>query len=1007
MKRLYTYILLLSCIVLIGCTDEYDEGSGLYPTLVPRYISVSPTSFTFEAKTTEKKTIEISSTETPWIIDNMVDWVSLSANTGSLSSSIQIGVKENTSGDDARLGIFYVKSNVEDWKYESPINVSQAGAEPYILPDKDEFDLPGSVNETSFSVSSNCTWDVSANVSWLTVTKKGSDVSFSTTANEFTAYRSGIITLTHQGTKNASSNINIRQAPASITASTETLTFNNTAGMVELTIKAEAAWTASSSSSWIELSPSYGNSGTSTMKINVSPNTSINDRTGYVLLYVGGNQRIQIPVRQRGIYVEVAKTNLAFKAKGESLSIDISSNTSWVVKDLPRWAIASKTSGNGDDCITITANTNNSVNQRSAVFKITQEGLTIGNSVTITQDGKFFDVSAQSLTFEDVASTKSIEIRAEDSWTLRNDNSWVNISQTSSSGTSVINIDVSENETESLRQGIIYITMLDKTIPVSITQKAKIFNADVDNKSLVFPAAGGISNLNVISNTNWSISDCPTWLSLSQTSGKGNATVTVTAEENVSSDERVGTMLLRIDGKSGYSTINVRQSGKSISLTPSELAFTSNASTQNVNVTSDGKWNVSTSESWLSVSPISGEGNATLKVSVTENMSVSQRSGIVSVFMGGKVKTLPVTQNSKSFGLTPMSLSFTDKSSTQSIAVETDGAWSATTDESWITISPASASGSSTLMVTVTENTTNATRNGTISVTMGDKTLNVPVSQNGKFLTIANTVLSYTSKGGSIDITISTNDSWTARVEGDVTWISLSQTSGTGAANIKVIAADNPSVNKRTGYVVIETPHGQNVRVLLTQDARYLTIDNNALKFYSKGGTSEPITVTTDGTYSISTSQSWLTVAQSANTFTVTATENTGVDARFGKIIIALTDLQEGTYSLTLDVTQLNYGGTFLKTEYGDDKDWDNMGNSSGNLTITTFGEDENYDTNTTSGTTLSVTGYSSDKNWDSSSNSGVRVSITGFNPDRNLDTNPSSSGTISKTGYESDKNWN
>lgn len=922
MKRLYTYILLLSCIVLIGCTDEYDEGSGLYPTLVPRYISVSPTSFTFEAKTTEKKTIEISSTETPWIIDNMVDWVSLSANTGSLSSSIQIGVKENTSGDDARLGIFYVKSNVEDWKYESPINVSQAGAEPYILPDKDEFDLPGSVNETSFSVSSNCTWDVSANVSWLTVTKKGSDVSFSTTANEFTAYRSGIITLTHQGTKNASSNINIRQAPASITASTETLTFNNTAGMVELTIKAEAAWTASSSSSWIELSPSYGNSGTSTMKINVSPNTSTNDRTGYVLLYVGGNQRIQIPVRQRGIYVEVAKTNLAFKAKGESLSIDISSNTSWVVKDLPKWAIASKTSGNGDDCITITANTNNSVNQRSAVFKITQEGLTIGNSVTITQDGKFFDVSAQSLTFEDVASTKSIEIRAEDSWTLRNDNSWVNISQTSGSGTSVINIDVSENETESLRQGIIYITMLDKTIPVSITQKAKIFNADVDNKSLVFPAAGGISNLNVISNTNWSISDCPTWLSLSQTSGKGNATVTVTAEENFSSDERVGTMLLRIDGKSGYSTINVRQSGKSISLTP-------------------------------------------------------------------------------------MSLSFTDKSSTQSIAVETDGAWSATTDESWITISPASASGSSTLMVTVTENTTNATRYGTISVTMGDKTINVPVSQNGKFLTIANTALSYTSKGGSIDITVSTNDSWTARIEGDVTWISLSQTSGTGAANIKVIAADNPSVNKRTGYVVIETPHGQNVRVLLTQDARYLTIDNNALKFYSKGGTSEPITVTTDGTYSISTSQSWLTVAQSANTFTVTATENTGVDARFGKIIIALTDLQEGTYSLTLDVTQLNYGGTFLKTEYGDDKDWDNMGNSSGNLTITTFGEDENYDTNTTSGTTLSVTGYSSDKNWDSSSNSGVRVSITGFNPDRNLDTNPSSSGTISKTGYESDKNWN
>ena len=221
------------------------------------------------------------------------------------------------------------------------------------------------------------------------------------------------------------------------------------------------------------------------------------------------------------------------------------------------------------------------------------------------------------------------------------------------------------------------------------------------------------------------------------------------------------------------------------------------------------------------------------------------------------------------------------------------------------------------------------------------------------------------------------------------------------------MAADNPSVNSRSGYVVIETPHGQNVRVLLTQDARYLTIDNSALMFYSNGGTSEPITVSTDGTYSINTSQSWLTIAKSANTFTVTASENTGIEARFGKITIALTDLQEGTYSLTLDVTQLNYGGTFLKTEYGDDKDWDNMGNSTGNLTITTFGEDKNFDTNTTSGTTLSVTGYGTDKNWDSSSNSGVTINITGYNSDKNLDSNTSSSGNVSKTNFEGDKNWN
>ena len=186
-------------------------------------------------------------------------------------------------------------------------------------------------------------------------------------------------------------------------------------------------------------------------------------------------------------------------------------------------------SGNGDANVTITASANNSTNQRSAIFKVTQDGVTVGNSITITQEGKFFDVSAQSLTFEDVASTKSIEIRAEDSWTLQNNNSWINVSQTSGNGISNINISVTENEVESSRQGVVYITMLDKTIQVTINQKAKVFSADVDDKSLIFSAAGGTNNLNVTSNTNWSISNYPSWLSLSQTSGKGNATVIVKA----------------------------------------------------------------------------------------------------------------------------------------------------------------------------------------------------------------------------------------------------------------------------------------------------------------------------------------------------------------------------------------------------------------------------------------------------------------------------------------------
>ena len=920
---------------------------------------------TFEAKTSERKSLNITCTNTPWKITNSIDWLSLSSTSGKSSSSVSVGVSENISGDDVRLGIFYVNSNVEDWKFETPITITQLGDEPYITPSKTEYDLAGTCNEQIISVSSNCTWEIHCNSSWLTIKRNGNNVSFTTTTNETASYRTATIILSHTGNKNTSTNITIRQAPASITASTESLLFDNTAAFVNITINSEASWSASSVSSWIEVTPSSGKAGTSEMMVNVSPNTSTNERTGYIILSIGGNQRIQIPVRQRGIYVEVDITSLSFNAFGGSATLHISSNTSWTIKDLPNWVTISKESGNGDATLTINAKNNNSTIQRSASFKVTQDGITIGQSIYIEQEGKYFDISAQSLEFEDKASSKSIEITAEESWTIKNSNSWISISQESGNGNKIISINVNENEEEDSRQGVVYVTMLDKTIQITISQKGKIFSIDVDNKSLLFTASGGNNYLNITSNAKWTLSNYPSWISLSNTSGKGNDKIVVTAEENTSAEERVSTMLLKIDGNNNATTINLKQYGKNINISPSELSFTSYAGAQNVSIVSDGKWNAISSESWISLSATSGTGNSSIKVSVTENMSEKQRSGIVSISMGGKTTKLSIMQCGKSFGLYPTSLSFTDKSSTKNITIETDGTWSGATTESWITLSPQSASGNSTLMVTVAENTTNASRNGVVSVTMGDKTINVSVLQEGKFFTIDNSNLSFTSKGGTIGITISTNDAWTAHTENETQWISISQKSGNGTANIKIVAEDNPSVNIRTGYVVIETPHGQNVRIIVNQKARYMTIDNNSLLFYSKGGTSDPITISTDGKFSISTSQSWLTIAQSANTFTVTANKNPNNDVRYGKITITMTDLKEGTFSLFVEVTQLNEGGTFLRKDYDEDKNWDNMGNSNGSLSITTFGDDKNYDNNSSSRTTLNVSEYSSDNNWD------------------------------------------
>ena len=713
-------IISIVALLLVACSEKYNESVGLYPTLTPRYLAVTPTALTYTSGS-ETKSVTVNSFQTPWKFENGIEWVSLSPMSGSSSTPISIVVSKNTVGDEVRTGIFFLQADVNDWNYEMPISVTQSGAIPIITLAESEFEFTGAAGSKTVNVSSNCTWTVSSSSKWLSVARQDNAIVLTVASNETNSYRTATISVTHNGTINISKLITVRQAPASINASTETLVFNNTAGSVNVAIEAEASWTVDTSSSWIDVSPTAGDAGTSVITVSVAPNTSTNDRTGYVSISVGDKQRIQIPIQQRGIYIKAQQMEQVFDANGGSQELTVLSNTSWTISSVPSWITVSPSNGEGDCKIKVTAQDNPNTASRSGIIHITQSSLDIDVAISAYQKGKTFDV---------------------------------------------------------------------------------------------------------------------------------NTTV----------------------------------------------------------------------------------------------------------------------------------LNFGDKQETQTVSIETDGTWSAQTSDSWITMSPMSASGSSTLSVTVAENPDDNERTGQVVVTMGNKSATINVVQKGKYFTVSNSLLTYTSKGGIINISITTNDAWTARIEDNSDWIKLSETSGFGDVNVQVTATDNPSVNSRTATIIIETIHNQNVKVVVTQDARYLNVDTREILFYAKGGTSEAITISTDGDYKISCSDSWFTINESNNTFTVTATENPEASVRTGYITIDQTDLVEGSYSLTLSVTQLIRETSFQRDDFGDDTDYDSMGNTEGNLTITGFGSDRDYDS-MPNGARLSVLGFKNNSDRDANTRSNVTITINGVKP--------------------------
>jgi hypothetical protein len=171
-----------------------------------------------------------------------------------------------------------------------------------------------------------------------------------------------------------------------------------------------------------------------------------------------------------------------------------------------------------------------------------------------------------------------------------------------------------------------------------------------------------------------------------------------------------------------------------LSVSPSSLSFTTNAAgSKNVAVTANQNWTASSNQTWLTASPTSGTSNATVAVSVTANTGSASRNGVVT-FKGanGLAPTVSVTQlgTANSLSATPTSASFTSAASSVTETVTSNVAWTASANQTWITVIPASGTNSGTFTISAPANT-GAARTGAVTLTGGGITQTITVNQAG------------------------------------------------------------------------------------------------------------------------------------------------------------------------------------------------------------------------------------------------------------------------------------
>lgn len=162
--------------------------------------------------------------------------------------------------------------------------------------------------------------------------------------------------------------------------------------------------------------------------------------------------------------------------------------------------------------------------------------------------------------------------------------------------------------------------------------------------------------------------------------------------------------------------------------------------TKAMHIKTNVSWTITSSESWCTISPASGEGTGTIKIEVTatENTGTDQRTAILEVKAGSLApQQVKLTQEANDLLLVTKDLYEIDNLS-QEIAVELQisGKLDIKINADWISQLSTRAVTNKTEKFLIEANNTFANREGTIQFTMGDLIKTVTIKQKGVQLTI-------------------------------------------------------------------------------------------------------------------------------------------------------------------------------------------------------------------------------------------------------------------------------
>lgn len=431
--------------------------------------------------------------------------------------------------------------------------------------------------------------------------------------------------------------------------------------------------------------------------------------------------------------------------------VKLQSTVPWEIVSCPTWLKPELDTGEPKDSVlrfSVVTNKSMSVSPSGTIdikCLIDGEHDVTKSTGTLVQDKFVFNLSNvnDGEIFEPVnAGKRSIRINTTESagWHIATSGASIGVlSSVRGNGSETVTYTLNDNLSKQSREQIltIYSDVIGSAIPLSFSQKQFLFSCNSNSRYHYETLDTKHDYFNLTCSGAWSISATHGWVHFSRTNGGGSDNsqqIEFWVDKNVNTSERSCSVVISSDLHNGVSsdfmsTFVIDQDKYIFDNTPFDSSFDEvpGNDSKTLKVSCTGSWQITDIPAWLSVSPISGNGNKDITISASINTSESKRVAemkVVSKDNSALIKKVSITQKPYVFNINQSTVKPSANDTTFTMTIDCSGAWSAESSEpSWLSVSPNSttSSGKATVTIAVKSNGTKKEREGKIEITSEHK----------------------------------------------------------------------------------------------------------------------------------------------------------------------------------------------------------------------------------------------------------------------------------------------